>query len=165
MRLLGKTFGWEVWPVGWAPSRSQIAPAALPRPFRRMNFFNVGDGMVATGLPLVGLRYGVLKIVGEQVRHSRGGSLRFISAEPSIQRLQRHLSRPSFPRTRAPLYFGGAEHPVPFVRERLKSLDSRVRGNDEQGRRGSIPEAATRLRGRAQELRAPWPRTSERTSG
>src|SRR5688572_14765199 len=40
------------------------------------------------------------------------------------------LSRPSFPRTRAPLYFGVAEHPGPVVRERLKSLDSRVRGND-----------------------------------
>ncbi|MFD0324938.1 hypothetical protein [Lysobacter gummosus] len=25
------------------------------------------------------------------------------------------LSRPSFPRTRAPLYFGGAEHPVSFA--------------------------------------------------
>jgi hypothetical protein len=107
-------------------------------------------------------------------RHSPEGGLRFTSAEPNIQRLQRHLSRTSFPRTRAPLYFDGAEHPeasapslqaviptktgsalvrrsrtsrgfsaisqerhsrergnpVPFVRERLKSLDSRVRGND-----------------------------------
>ncbi|MFD0324480.1 hypothetical protein [Lysobacter gummosus] len=42
----------------------------------------------------------------------------------------------SFPRTRALLYFGEAEHPGPFVRERLKSLDSRVRWNDEQKRRG-----------------------------
>ncbi|MFD0324700.1 hypothetical protein [Lysobacter gummosus] len=40
-------------------------------------------------------------------------------------------SNSSFPRTRALLYFGGAEHPVPFVREPLKSLDSRFRGNDD----------------------------------
>ncbi|MFD0320380.1 hypothetical protein [Lysobacter gummosus] len=38
----------------------------------------------------------------------------------------RVLSRPSFPRTR---------NPGPFVRERLKSLDSRVRGYDEPRQR------------------------------
>ncbi|MFD0327004.1 hypothetical protein [Lysobacter gummosus] len=36
-----------------------------------------------------------------------------IPANAGIQRLQRHPSRPSFPRRRAPLYFGGAEHPEP----------------------------------------------------
>jgi hypothetical protein len=110
------------------------------------------------------------------VRHSRESGLCFTSAEPNIQRLQRHLSGSSFPRKRALLYFGGAEHPetsapsfrfvipakagsallrrsrtsrdfsailpvrhsrergnpVPFVRERLKSLYFRVRGNDER---------------------------------
>ncbi|MFD0324290.1 hypothetical protein [Lysobacter gummosus] len=33
-------------------------------------------------------------------RHSREGGLRFTSAEPNIQRLQRHPSRSSFPRRR-----------------------------------------------------------------
>ncbi|MFD0324273.1 hypothetical protein [Lysobacter gummosus] len=33
-------------------------------------------------------------------RHSRECGLRFTSAEPNIQRLQRHPSGPSFPRTR-----------------------------------------------------------------
>ncbi|MFD0324281.1 hypothetical protein [Lysobacter gummosus] len=68
------------------------------------------------GPPLAGLRllrarwwfFGVHFLPG---RHSREGWLRFTSAEPNIQRLQRHLSRTSFPRTRAPLYFDGAEHP------------------------------------------------------
>ncbi|MBT2777221.1 hypothetical protein J7J66_10305, partial [Lysobacter sp. ISL-54] len=38
------------------------------------------------------------------------------------------------PGSRTPSYRHSRErgNPVPFVRERLKSLDSRVRGNDEQ---------------------------------
>ncbi|MFD0319767.1 hypothetical protein [Lysobacter gummosus] len=48
---------------------------------------------------------------------------------PTPRARRTHL--PSFPRRRAPLYFGVAEHPGPFVREPLKSLDSRVRGIDD----------------------------------
>jgi len=43
--------------------------------------------------------------------HSREGGLCFTSAQPNIQRLQRDLSRTSFPRRRALLYFGSAEYP------------------------------------------------------
>ncbi|MFD0325372.1 hypothetical protein [Lysobacter gummosus] len=57
-------------------------------------------------------------------RHSREGGLRFTSEEPNIQRLRR-----------APPERHSRErgNPVPFVRERLKSLDSRFRGNDGLG--------------------------------
>ncbi|MFD0321443.1 hypothetical protein [Lysobacter gummosus] len=37
---------------------------------------------------------------------------------------------PSFPRRRALLYFGGAEHPVTSGVLARKALDSRLRGND-----------------------------------
>ncbi|MFD0322087.1 hypothetical protein [Lysobacter gummosus] len=39
----------------------------------------------------------------------------------------------SFPRTRAPLYFGEAEHPATSNVLARKALDSRVRGNDGLG--------------------------------
>ncbi|MGH8080822.1 MAG: hypothetical protein ACREP7_09610, partial [Lysobacter sp.] len=55
-------------------------------------------------------------------RHSRASRLRRTSAEPNIQQLSPVPSTERRPRE------GG--DPGPFVRERLKSLDSRVRGND-----------------------------------
>ncbi|MFD0323758.1 hypothetical protein [Lysobacter gummosus] len=54
-------------------------------------------------------------------RHSREGGLRFTSAQPNIQRVQRHLSRERF---------GVAEHPETSNVLARKALDSRVRGND-----------------------------------
>ncbi|MFD0324261.1 hypothetical protein [Lysobacter gummosus] len=69
-------------------------------------------------------------------RHSREGGLRFTSAEPNIQSLQRHPSNPSFPRKRESRAFSAilpirhsreSGNPGPFVRERLKSLDVRLR--------------------------------------
>ncbi|MFD0321743.1 hypothetical protein [Lysobacter gummosus] len=41
-------------------------------------------------------------------RYCREGRLRFTSAEPNIQRLQRHPSRPSFPRKRESSDFKGS---------------------------------------------------------
>ncbi|MFD0324669.1 hypothetical protein [Lysobacter gummosus] len=58
-----------------------------------------------------------------QHRHSREGGLRFTSAE---QNIRGGLSREN-PQHRHSRERG---NPGPFVRERLKSLDSRVRGND-----------------------------------
>jgi len=39
----------------------------------------------------------------------------------------------SFPRKRAPLYFGGAEYPGLYPGRTLKSLDPRIRGDDGLG--------------------------------
>ncbi|ALN91013.1 hypothetical protein LG3211_2044 [Lysobacter gummosus] len=62
-----------------------------------------------------------------QDRHAREGGLRFTSTEPNIQGLSRENPQHRHSRERG--------NPGPFVRERLKSLDSRVRGNDGLERR------------------------------
>ncbi|MFD0324701.1 hypothetical protein [Lysobacter gummosus] len=54
-------------------------------------------------------RKGRVCLVGTQSLRRRPHAV--ILATLEVQRLQCHLSRTSFPRRRALLYFGGAEHP------------------------------------------------------
>ncbi|MGO4779062.1 hypothetical protein AB4084_26700, partial [Lysobacter sp. 2RAB21] len=55
----------------------------------------------------------------------------FESAQPSFPRRRESRDFSAIPPSRHSREGG---NPVPFVRERLKSLDSRLRGNDDLGR-------------------------------
>ena len=57
-------------------------------------------------------------------------------ARPTRLRTHRETYLPSFPRTRALLYFGEAEHPGLHRSMALKPLDPRLRGDDELKSRG-----------------------------
>ncbi|MFD0320645.1 hypothetical protein [Lysobacter gummosus] len=99
--------------VSTARQREPGAALAAAQPRARAASAVVGDDLIC-GAVAVAVAAAAVRRCGGAISHSLASN-RFC---------------PSFPRRRAPLYFGGAEHPGPFVRERLKSLDSRLRGND-----------------------------------